>query len=81
MTVDHDAAEPPWRQLAAILRGQIQSGKLAPGDRLPSILTLSQEYEIAPVTVRKALNALKAEGLLAAESGWGTFVTRERSPG
>ena len=78
MKVDHGAAEPPWRQLAAILREQIESGELAPGQRLPSILTLSQEYEIAPVTVRKALGALRAEGLIAAVSGWGTFVAERR---
>ena len=74
MALDHDAAEPPWRQLEAILRAQIESGELAPGDRLPSILTLSQEYEVASVTVRKALNSLKQDGLIAAVSGWGTFV-------
>ena len=75
MALDHDAAEPPWRQLAATLRAQIESGELAPGDRLPSILTLSQEYEVASVTVRKALNSLKQDGLISAASGWGTFVT------
>jgi GntR family transcriptional regulator len=75
MALDHDAAEPQWRQLAATLRAQIESGELAPGDRLPSILTLSQEYEVASVTVRKALNSLKQDGLISAASGWRTFVT------
>jgi GntR family transcriptional regulator len=72
--VQHGTAVPPWRQLAALLRDQIKSGKLAPGARLPSILTLSQEHGIATVTVRKALDALKDEGLIVTTPGYGTFV-------
>ena len=35
MVVDHDAPEPPYLQVAAILRGRIQAGQLplAPGCR------------------------------------------------
>lgn len=73
--VQHGIAVPPWRQLEAILRAQIESGDLPPGARLPSILSLSQEYGIATVTVRKALAALKKDGLIETTSGYGTFVT------
>jgi GntR family transcriptional regulator len=69
-----DGAIPPSRQLAAILRKQIEDGELAPGDRLPPILALASKYDIAPVTVRKALDILKAEGLIEGVSGYGTFV-------
>jgi DNA-binding GntR family transcriptional regulator len=72
--VQHGTPVPPSRQLAAILRGKIESGELQPGDRIPSIVALSSEYGIATVTVRKALDALKAEGLLETVSGYGTFV-------
>lgn len=75
--IDRGAPEPPWVQLAALLRAQIQSGELAPGTRVPSINTLAQQYEIATVTVRKALNALKAEGLIEGVAGYGTFVRRQ----
>lgn len=64
----------PWRQLHALLRAQITSGELAPGDRLPSITSLAQQYGVAMTTVRKALDALKAEGLVVT-SPMGTFVT------
>jgi DNA-binding GntR family transcriptional regulator len=73
--VQHGTSVPPWRQLAALLREQIESGELAPGSRLPSIVRLSQEHGIAVVTVQKALNALKAEGLIESTPGYGTFVT------
>lgn len=68
----------PWRQILAALRGQIEDGSLAPGDRLPSITALAQEYEVALTTVRKALDQLKAEGLVET-SPMGTYVKRPAS--
>ena len=65
---------PPWRQLAEILRGQITSCALAPGQQLPSAMQLSERYQVAVPTVRKALNLLKAEGLIVGVAGYGTFV-------
>jgi DNA-binding GntR family transcriptional regulator len=66
---------PPYRQLAAIIRGQIEAGELAPGQQLPSVITLAAEYEVAVPTVRKAVSLLKAEGLVTGVAGYGTFVT------
>ena len=66
----------PWRQIHADLVKQITSGELQPGDRLPSIVSLAQRYEVALTTVRKALDALKADGLVVT-SPMGTFVTPE----
>jgi DNA-binding GntR family transcriptional regulator len=65
---------PPWRQLAQIIRDQIKSGELAPGAQLPTILDLASQYDVAVSTVRKALNTLKAEGLVVGVGGYGTFV-------
>lgn len=79
--VQHGTAVPPSRQLAAILRGKMQSGELPPGARLPSILALASEYQIAAVTVRKALAILKTEGLIESVSGYGTFVAERPGDG
>ena len=65
---------PPYRQLAAILRGQIESGELAPGAQLPSAVTLAATYEVAVPTVRKAVDLLKSEGLVTGVAGYGVFV-------
>jgi DNA-binding GntR family transcriptional regulator len=72
--IDRSLPVPPSRQLAAILRQQIKSGELPPRARLPSILELAGQYEMAGVTVRKALNILKDEGLLVAVPGMGTYI-------
>ncbi|HEY4849416.1 MAG TPA: GntR family transcriptional regulator [Streptosporangiaceae bacterium] len=72
--VNRSSAVPPWQQLADILRAQITSGKLKPGDRLPSVVSLAQEYDLAAGTVRKAIGQLQREGLIVSRVGWGTFV-------
>jgi DNA-binding GntR family transcriptional regulator len=72
--VNRSSAVPPWQQLADILRARITSGKLKPGDRLPSVVSLAQEYDLAAGTVRKALGQLQREGLIVSRVGWGTFV-------
>ena len=64
----------PWRQIAEIFRGRIASGELAPGDRLPSIASISQEYGVAMTTAQKVIVALRDEGL-AVTSPMGTFVS------
>jgi DNA-binding GntR family transcriptional regulator len=69
----HDSPVAPWRQLYALLKGQIEAGELAPGSRLPSIVDLAHTYGIATTTVRKALDRLKAEGLIVT-SPMGTYV-------
>jgi GntR family transcriptional regulator len=72
--VEHGTRMPPSRQLAAIIRAQIQSGELEPGAALPSIVTLASQHQVATGTVQKALRILKAEGLVESEPGYGTFV-------
>ena len=66
---------PPSRQLAALLRAKIQSGELAPGDALPSIVALATEHGVTTNTVQKALRILKDEDLVESVPGYGTFVS------
>lgn len=73
--VQHGTPVPPSRQLAAILRAQIESGEIPAGTALPSIVNLAAEFHLATATVRKALKILKDEGLIEGVPGYGTFVT------
>ncbi|HEY8614229.1 MAG TPA: GntR family transcriptional regulator [Roseomonas sp.] len=65
---------PLYHRIAAVLRGEIVSGRLRPGDRLPSIAALAEEYSAAPVTVRQAVGLLAEEGLVQPRQGSGTYV-------
>jgi GntR family transcriptional regulator len=75
MSLQRDAPLPLSQQLAGLLRAEIQSGERAPGSRLPTIMQLSQEHDVATATVVKALRILKREGLVIGSSGHGTFVS------
>lgn len=75
MTVDHGSPEPLYRQLAGIIRARVRSGEYPPRTVVPSITQLAAEHQLAEMTVRKALNLLKAEGVLVSAPGKGTYVT------
>lgn len=72
--IDRELFEPPYYQLANILRQQIATGVLRPGDRIPSETQLSEQYDVSPMTARRALTILLDEGLATAARGRGTFV-------
>jgi DNA-binding GntR family transcriptional regulator len=74
VSIDHEAETPPFAQLAAILRAQIQSGELKPGRALPSLTHLMQHYGLSRNTVRRSIGVLTDEGLVRTRPGWGTFV-------
>jgi len=74
MKVDSNDPRPPYAQIADAMREAIQTGDLAPGQRLPSGRKLADEYGVAPMTIQKALTTLRAEGLVRAYRGRGTFV-------
>ena len=71
--IDPYAPDWPRQQTARIIRERIASGELGP--RLPSQMQLADEIGVAPKTVQKALDILKAEGLIYAVPGRGTFLT------
>lgn len=56
------------------LKKQIDGNVLAPGDRLASVVDLATQYGVGRSTIREALSALKAMGMLDIKQGGGTFV-------
>lgn len=63
-----------WRQIAAVIVERIEDGTYPAGTRVPSVVELSAEFEVAASTAQKVLAHLKSEGLVRAEVGLGTFV-------
>lgn len=74
MSIDPYDPEPLYRQLAGVIRVQIESGKLARLDRLPSEQTLGQEYGVSRDTVREAMRVLRDEGLIFTLGQRGSYV-------
>ncbi len=73
-SIDRNSYEPAYVQLVNILRHNVASGALRPGDQLPSESQLCARYGVSPMTVRRAINLLADQGVVTAEQGRGTFV-------
>ena len=52
----------------------MESGALAPYERLPSEQALQDEFSVSRVTVRLALKELASRGLIRSHRGRGSFV-------
>jgi GntR family transcriptional regulator len=65
---------PKYRQLAAILRDEIRTGKILPGQLVPSETTLHQRFDVSRLTARAAVHVLRAEGLAEHINGRGVVV-------
>lgn len=78
-THGQDDTRPTYQRLADDLRTDIRSGKLGPGQKLPSVRKLAEQYGVAQMTATSAVRALHTEGLIYTISGRGTFV-RETLP-
>jgi GntR family transcriptional regulator len=63
-----------YREIADALRETLRTGGWAPGRLLPSEAELSADFQASRVTVRRALDVLRAEGLVDARQGLGWFV-------
>jgi GntR family transcriptional repressor for pyruvate dehydrogenase complex len=64
-----------YQQIADDLEGQILSGNLAPGTRLPGEHELADQYEVSRNVIREALKRLKERGLVVILTGSGTYVS------
>ena len=69
---------PLYSQLVNIVKRNISAGTLAPGDLLPSESELCRNFDISRSTVRQAIGALQAEGLVTRRQGRGTFVAEPK---
>jgi GntR family transcriptional regulator len=65
---------PAYRQVADRLRPSIESGEWPAGHKLPSESELMEQFGVSRVTVRLAVGALRAEGLILTRQGRGSFV-------
>lgn len=78
ITIDPLSASPIYQQIRDRIVEQIATGRLSRGDSLHSVRTLATAFGINPATVAKAYDALRAEGLVAANAKSGTFVAADR---
>lgn len=78
--VDFDAGKPVYLQLADQVRYAAASGRLRPGDPLPSLRPLAEELRINRNTIAKAYSELDAQGIIETIPGKGFFLKQNQSP-
>lgn len=68
-------AQFPYRAVAGSLRERITSGQIS--GQLPSRTALAAEYEVADMTITRAIALLKEEGLVYSVPGLGVFTVSQ----
>ena len=63
-------------QIENQLKDQILAGKWKPGERLPSENELAEIFQVSRVSIRQALQALSAQGLIETRIGDGSFISQ-----
>lgn len=69
---------PLYEALYRCIRGDILSGRLAAGEKLPSKRALARHLEVSKITVEAAYDQLVAEGFLTSREKVGYFVEAVR---
>jgi GntR family transcriptional regulator len=80
LTVDPSDPTPLYAQLDRGIRAAIASGRLKPGDRLPTVRQLAVDLRVNANTVAKVYAELERAGVLATRRGIGTFVRDNPTP-
>ncbi|MBU0993212.1 MAG: GntR family transcriptional regulator [Proteobacteria bacterium] len=73
---DKGSYEPAYSQIANILKQHIRTGVFRPGDQLPAESELCRQYQVSPMTVRRAINMLVDQQVATAIRGSGTYVNK-----
>jgi len=77
-TLDTVNGAPIYRQIIQQIEYAILSGRIQPGDRLPTIRSLAVELKTNPNTIAKAYNELEIRGILATQVGSGTYISDKK---
>jgi len=67
-----------YHQIANSLRSRIEAGEFFAGRVLPSEAELSTEFKVSRVTVRRALEVLRDEGLVISRQGFGWVMASDQ---
>ncbi|MBQ6687098.1 MAG: GntR family transcriptional regulator [Bacilli bacterium] len=78
MKFEFDNNIPIYVQLVEQLKMYIISGKIKPGERLPSVRDLALQSRVNPNTMQKALVELEEMNLVYTERTNGRFVTNDQ---
>lgn len=74
LNIDSQASMSIYEQIVCQIKTLLSSGKIKPGDALPSIRALAADLQISVITTKKAYEVLEAEGLIRSVAGKGFYA-------
>jgi DNA-binding transcriptional regulator YhcF (GntR family) len=75
LAIDPRSSVPPFEQLRVQLLGQVSSGELAPGAKLPTVRRLADDLALAPNTVARCYRELERDQIIETRGRNGSFVS------
>ena len=79
INVDFNSGEPVTRQVVAQVKWMVATGRLAVGDKLPSVRELAKQLKVNPTTVSRIYAELSSDDVIVLRQGQGAFVSSRPS--
>jgi GntR family transcriptional regulator len=77
-SLDMTNGVPIYRQIIVQIENGILSGRMKPGDKLPTIRSLAVALKANPNTIAKAYGELEIRGVLITQVGSGTYISNKK---
>lgn len=75
--ISNSSGQPIYEQISRQVKGAIATGRLRPGEPLPSIRALARDLRISVITTKRAYEELEREGFIDTVAGKGSFVAQQ----
>jgi GntR family transcriptional regulator len=75
LTVDPRDSTPIYAQLERGVRAAIATGRLRPGDQLPTVRQMAVDLQVNANTVARVYAELERSGVIETKRGVGSFIT------
>ena len=72
--IDPNSTVPIYLQIIYSIKHQVATGRLKPGEQLPTVRMLATDLRINPNTAARAYDTLDTEGVITTQRGRGTYV-------
>ena len=72
--IDPDSAVPIYMQVVHSIKQQVATGRLKPGEQLPTVRELATDLRVNPNTVARAYDMLDSDNVITTQQGRGTYV-------
>ena len=75
--ISNSSGQPIYEQICRQIKGAVATGRLKPGEALPSIRVLARDLRISVITTKRAYEELERDGFIYTVAGKGSFVAEQ----